>query len=82
MAGFDLRVLSDREIRDIHEAALVILQGTGVVVYHEETLGLLAESGARVDFHNRIARIPEDLVMNSVAHAGRQYTLWGRMALR
>ncbi len=78
MGRICVRVLSDQEILSIHEAALVILRDTGVMVHHDETLKLLAENGAKVDSLNRIARMPERLVMDSVSRAGKQYTLYGR----
>ncbi len=78
MAKINLRILTDQEIRDIHDASLVILRDTGVMVHHDETLKLLSESGARVDSRNRIARLPEKLVMDSVGRAGKQFVLHGR----
>ncbi len=78
MARIDIKVLSEHELRSIHEATLVILRDTGIMVHHDEALKLLAESGAKVDNHNRIARMPEELVMDCVARAGKQYSLYGR----
>ncbi|MHC4912809.1 MAG: trimethylamine methyltransferase family protein, partial [Planctomycetota bacterium] len=56
----------------------VILRDTGVMVHHEEVLGLLGEAGAKIDKSNNIARLPEKLVMDSVAGAGKKYILYGR----
>jgi len=78
MANIQVKVLSDREIQAIHNASIVILRDTGVIVHHDEVLRLLAEAGAQVDQHNKIARMPEQLVMDCVARAGRQYVLYGR----
>ena len=41
MANISVNVLSDNEIKDIHEASLVILRDTGIMVHHEEALRLL-----------------------------------------
>jgi trimethylamine--corrinoid protein Co-methyltransferase len=78
MAKISVNVLSDNEIKDIHEASLVILRDTGVMVHHEEVLRLLGEAGAKIDKSNNIARLPEKLVMDSVAGAGKKYILYGR----
>ena len=78
MAGINLRILSDREIQDIHDASIIILRETGVLVHHEEVLRLLAEAGANVDDHRRIARLPEQLVMDCVGRAGKRFILYGR----
>jgi len=82
MAKISIKVLSDNEIKDIHEASLVILRDTGIMVHHEETLRLLGEAGAKIDNSNNIARLPEKLVMDSVAQAGKKYVLYGRDAER
>ncbi len=78
MAKISVKALSDSEVKDIHEASLVILRDTGVMVHHEEVLGLLGEAGAKIDKSNNIARLPEKLVMDSVAKAGKKYILYGR----
>ena len=78
MAAIQLRVLSDQEIQALHGATLAILRDTGVCVHHEEILRLLDEHGARVDRDRQIAKLPETLVMDSVARAGKRYALHGR----
>lgn len=78
MAKPSLRFLSDEDVQAIHEAGLLILRDTGVKVHHAEARMLLAEAGAAVDEHNRIARLPEQLVMASLAQTGKGYELYGR----
>ena len=78
MAKIAVKVLSEKEIKDIHEASLVILRDTGIMVHHEEALKLLGEAGAKIDKANNIARLDEKLVMDSVAQAGKKYILYGR----
>jgi len=78
MANIQVNALTEQEISDIHEASLAIVRDTGVLVHHEEMLRLLGQAGATVDTTTRIARLPERLVMDSVAQAGKQYTLCGR----
>lgn len=75
-------ILSEHEIRDIHEAALVILRDAGIIVHHDEVFRLLGEAGTRIDRNRRIARLPESLVMDCLARAGKQYILYGRDAAR
>lgn len=78
MAKINVKVLSNSEIKSIHEASLVVLRDTGVMVHHEEALRLLGEAGAKVDNSNSIARLPEELVMDSIGQAGKKYVLYGR----
>lgn len=74
----NLQLLTEQEIAAIKDASLAILRDTGVMVHHDEMLHLLGEAGAQVDRDHRIARLPERLVLESVARAGRQYVLYGR----
>ena len=78
MSTIRLQCLSDGEIQAIHDASLAILRDPGVMVHHDEVLSLLAENGAQVDRSSKIARLPESLVMDSVARAGKKYILHGR----
>ncbi len=78
MARISVKILSDREIQSIHDAALSILRDTGIMVHHDGVLELLAQAGARVDKDGRIARLPEKLVMDSIEQAGKKYVLYGR----
>jgi trimethylamine--corrinoid protein Co-methyltransferase len=78
MGVISLQFLEEREIRAIHDASLKILRDTGVKVHHEGVLKMLAEAGAQVDAAGKVARLGESLVMDSVARAGKKYTLYGR----
>ncbi len=78
MATIQVNFLSEREIQDIHDASIAILQDTGVMVHHQEILQLLGEAGAKVDQDHRIARLPEKLVMECIAQAGKKFVLYGR----
>lgn len=80
MANITVRVLSDQEIKSIHETSLAILRDTGVMVHHDEVLKLLEERGARVADSNKIARLPEELVLDCLARTGKDYILYGRDA--
>ena len=78
MARISVKILSEREIQSIHDAALGILRDTGIMVHHDGALELLARAGAGVDRDGRIARLPEKLVMGSIERAGKKYVLHGR----
>jgi len=62
-----MRMLSDDQIRDLHLAALEILERTGVAVQHERALDLLTRAGARVDGER--VRIPGHLVDQAIRTA-------------
>jgi trimethylamine--corrinoid protein Co-methyltransferase len=78
MAKVNITLLSNDEIQFIHNASLGILRDTGVMVHHEEALGLLGQAGAKIETSSKIARLPEELVIDSIGQAGKKYVLYGR----
>ncbi|MBT7303440.1 MAG: hypothetical protein HN849_28175, partial [Victivallales bacterium] len=72
------KLLSEDALERIHCASLSILERTGVVVPHAEILSRFADAGAQVDHAAQRVRIPPELVMQSIASAGKQFTLYGR----
>ena len=78
MANIRVKVLSDAEIQTIHDASLSVLKKTGIMIHHDEILKLITEAGAKVDRDSKIARLPENLVMDSITKAKKQYILYGR----
>lgn len=72
------RVLSDKEIRRVHDATMAILEKVGVLVPHEDILARLEEAGADVDRRAQRVRLPEELVMRAVESAGKEFTMYGR----
>ena len=78
MATIHVEVLSKKEIETIHAGTLQILRDTGVMVHHDEALELLRQAGAKVQQDKKIARLPEQLIMESIEQAGKKYILYGR----
>jgi trimethylamine--corrinoid protein Co-methyltransferase len=70
------RVLSDRQIEKVYQAALECLNRTGVEVLNAEARDLLAAAGARVDGVR--AHIRPHIIQDAVAASPRSFTLWGR----
>ncbi|MHC4558412.1 MAG: trimethylamine methyltransferase family protein [Planctomycetota bacterium] len=73
-----LEILSKQEIKNIKDASILILRDTGIMVHHEDMLHILSQAGATVDLEHSIARLPERLIMDCIAKAGKQYVLYGR----
>ena len=79
-AGTQYRPLTPEQVETIHEAALTILETTGVT-YEEglaETVTMLEEAGARVDRTAARVRLPRELVSEQAAIAPAEVTLYGR----
>jgi trimethylamine--corrinoid protein Co-methyltransferase len=78
MAKIHVEVLSEKEIEAIHTGTMQILRDTGVMVHHDEALELLRQAGAEVQQDKKIARLTEQLIMESIEQAGKKYILYGR----
>jgi trimethylamine---corrinoid protein Co-methyltransferase len=74
----DAAYLTPAEIDRVHEASLRILAETGVKVHGERGLPLLAGAGAHIDRETGIARIPRDLVEQTLALAPKRWTMGAR----
>jgi trimethylamine--corrinoid protein Co-methyltransferase len=73
-----LRILSDEQLDQLRSATLEILEKTGIHCPSEKALNIFAEHGARVDFESQIVKLPPDVVLDSLSHAPRYYTMGAR----
>lgn len=71
------KILSKNEIEKIHSASLFILENVGVHIPHDEILNRFEKIGANVNFKEKRVRIPHHIVMESIAKAGKKFTLYG-----
>ncbi|NLA27081.1 MAG: hypothetical protein GX878_06755 [Firmicutes bacterium] len=74
----EFRVLSERDIRRIHEAALEVMEEAGVRFPSERALDILEEAGCKVDRETQVAKLPASLVMEMLRKAPAQFLLAGR----
>ncbi|MDY7078958.1 MAG: trimethylamine methyltransferase family protein [Chloroflexota bacterium] len=78
LMGGQYKPLTDSQVQRIHEAALSILERTGVLVEEPESLRLFEEAGAIVDRDASRVRIPRALVEDAVDWAPSRMVLAGR----
>ena len=71
------RMLSDEQIREIHNATLDILSYTGIVMKNQRAADLLLEAGAW-EADGKI-KIPEYMVMNAIASAPARIPMCNRL---
>jgi len=71
-----LKVLSDDELNQIHEASLKILSETGMMISSQRALKLLEDGGAQVDFHRQLVRFPQRLVEDSLKSVPKKITFY------
>ncbi|MCC6489862.1 MAG: trimethylamine methyltransferase family protein [Candidatus Hydrogenedentes bacterium] len=73
-----LSVLSETEIKKIHDASLDILQTCGVKVLRPQTLDFLGRLGLPVDRENQLVRFPRACVEDALSHAPHQFDVFDR----
>ena len=78
LQGGQFKPLTDGQVRRIHEAALSILERTGVLVEEPEALRLFQDAGAMVNSDNSRVRLPRSLVEDAVDWAPSRVLLAGR----
>ncbi len=76
--GGQYRMLTEDQIKDLHNATVQVVEEVGIKLLHEEALELMAGNGCRVDFDNKVAKIPEDVLMKYVKMAPSEVRLYGR----
>jgi len=70
------RILTDELIAQIIDEGLQLLMEPGVRVHNQEALRLFADAGARVDFEQQIAHIPEEIVRKALETAPSEFDLY------
>ncbi|HDP96299.1 MAG TPA: hypothetical protein ENN25_01210 [Euryarchaeota archaeon] len=78
MATIRLNFLSEEEEDIIHAQSIKTLEQIGVKVHSEKVLEQLNQMGANVDLKSKIAKIPEDLVKESLDKAPKRIRLCAR----
>ena len=74
----EFRVLSERDIHRIHEAALEVMEEAGVRFPSKRALDILEEAGCEVNRETMVAKLPAKLVMDALRKAPAQFLLAGR----
>ncbi len=78
MRRLKLEILTKAEMEKIHQESLRILEEKGLKYLDREGLEILADIGATVDFEAQIARLPSDLVEDSIKKTPGSFSLYNR----
>ena len=70
-----LRVIDDRQMQQVHLAALEVLQKTGMTIRGRFLLEALADAGCRVDFESERAWFTPDLVEKQIIAQRNRYRM-------
>lgn len=73
-----LKLLSDEQIKIIHEKALYVLESAGVRFESDEALRILRDRGAEVDFGSRVVKFKPETVLDAIEKAPPGVKLYTR----
>ena len=73
-----LTVLSEQEIKEIHEASLDILETCGVKILNKHMLGFLEEQGMPVDREKQIVRFTRSRIEDALTSIPPQFEVFDR----
>jgi len=73
-----LKVLSEQEIKDIHEASLDILANCGMKILSHSTFDFLKEKGLEVDEQNQIVRFSRRCIEDTLSTIPPQFEVFDR----
>ncbi len=76
--GGQYKVLTDRNIEEIHEASVQLLTNTGFEVSFPEAQAILENGGARVDKSKSRAYLTREIISKCVKQAPAEFTFYGR----
>ena len=78
LEGGRYRPLSDEDVQRIHNAALTVLENTGVEIQDSECRHIFAEAGARVDASINRVYVSRQMVEQALRLANRDVVLYSR----
>ena len=77
LSGGRYKPLSDTDMQNIHNAALTVLERTGLADHTQELLDLVLPKGAVLNEHNRLC-FPRALMEDLLAGAAREFYVYAR----
>lgn len=75
---YKLQFLDEKQLDNLQDATLHILENTGVQFPSEKALEIFTRHGADVDRNSQIVKIPPDLVFKAMSTVPRYFTLGAR----
>lgn len=73
-----LKVLSESEVKNIHDATIDILDSCGVKISSSTMLDMLREKGLPVDHDSQVVRFPKSCIEESLAAIPRKFEVFDR----
>ena len=73
-----LKVLTESEIKSIHDATIDILENCGVKILSPKMLDFLRERGLPVDYETKVVRFPKSSIEESLAAVPSEFEVFDR----
>ena len=73
-----INLLSEDEIKKIHEATLTVMEENGILIQDEESLKLLSDAGCEVNFKKMVAKFPSSLIEDALKKCPSEFTMHAR----
>jgi trimethylamine--corrinoid protein Co-methyltransferase len=75
---YHVRILEDEQLNQLQSATLEILEQVGIHCPSQKALDIYAEHGGEVNFSSQVVKLPRQVVLESLSHAPRFYTMGAR----
>ena len=77
-SGLHMDILTDKELDDLHDSTLKVLEKTGLFIENDAALACFETAGAKVSRNKGIVKIPPQLVEDAIQSAPSKVLLAGR----
>lgn len=76
--GGQYKILSEDQLKELHNATVEVLNEVGIKLLHPEAREIMAANGCKVDHDKEVVKIPEDILMKFIEKAPAKIRLCGR----
>lgn len=76
--NMQLRIMSENQVKEIHEKAMDVLADLGMIFAYDEALDLLEAAGCAVDRQTKKVKFPRELVEKCIESAPAMFDLYDR----
>lgn len=78
MKNLKVNILSDGEIKKIHQVSLKILSEIGILASHDEARQIFKKAGCEVDEEKNLVKIPAEIAENAIHNSPASFTIHSR----
>ncbi|GAG11734.1 unnamed protein product, partial [marine sediment metagenome] len=76
--GGQYKLLSEGQLKALHDATMQVLSEVGIKIMHNDALDLMKGNGCDVDYDKQVVKIPQDVLAKYVSMAPSEIRLCGR----